>query len=847
MSALTPEQLSIVHHQQGHARVIAVAGAGKTTTLVHFIQQRLLAGSNPKRMLVLMYNKAAQTDFQIKLQAVIRQPDAISGFQYHGPLPDVRTFHALGFKIYHRLISEGHLPGIQQDLIGAGEMDGVVWRLLQQVASSQGFEETRQDILSQRKKWVEPAVAFIDLVKSDLLSPAEMFEESELPHQCKIFIETFERFEQWRKEHNRITFSDMLYDPCMLFKQRPEIAEQFSGHMEWILVDEYQDVNGIQQFLLQVLYGNGGYRGNGQVMVIGDADQTIYEFRGSKPEYITKEFEKAFSSPVQLDGTEITHTSYQLPHTFRYGHKLSLLANQVIGENQDREDVLCLSHPSTPNTRIHLKHSSDYSQEVLKLLNELAEKRPLEDVAILNRLWGISAPIELALLQADMPYQLDHSQTVLDRFELEVFWILFEIASDNFKQRNRRQRKAAWLTLLTQPFPKVKRALLEDMAENISQHDSDLSQALWDAIPKDISKWQRQQLEDRGQVIEAAEMASTELPESNIASRLEGQSEALENKPNPSHTKKRELKAWQLAQQYINATDLYEGIKDSAFSAQQIEDRSETIKAFVSFLRVTNKPANQIYAYLQELKQRHQNKQNTGVRITSIHKAKGLEWPVVIIPALSARYYPYEAEGTFTTKSSEESERRLFYVAMTRAKEDLYLIAPPAWNNKQEKTQITQAQKHQEDGQQTKNWPSKFLREADFNLCQQVGELIEQGEVLTQPQELEAIQVKKSQSLIDRYSDKIQFELPIKLTLKREALVNDKQATGIYSGSTSSNKYELEDDEAEYQKGQWLVHGKLGKGRVVRDEKKYVTIYFSADKKERKLDKTIAGPWLSEA
>jgi len=826
MSALTPEQLSIVHHQQGHARVIAVAGAGKTTTLVHFIQQRLLAGSNPKRMLVLMYNKAAQSDFQIKLQQVISQPSQQTGMQHFGALPDVRTFHALGFKIYHRLISQGYLPGIQQDLISAGEMDGVVWRLLQQVASSQGFEETRQDILSQRKKWVEPAVAFIDLVKSDLLSPADMFEESELPHQCQIFIETFDRFEQWRKEHNRITFSDMLYDPCVLFKQRPEIAELFSGHMEWILVDEYQDVNGIQQFLLQVLYGNGGYRGNGQVMVIGDADQTIYEFRGSKPEYITKEFEKAFSSPVHLDGTQTTHTSYQLPHTFRYGHKLSLLANQVIGENQDREDVLCLSHPSTPNTRIHLKHNSDYSQEVLNLLNELAEKRPLEDVAILNRLWGISAPIELALLQADMPYQLDHSQTVLDRFELEIFWILFEIASDNFKQRNRRQRKAAWLTLLTQPFPKVKRALLEDMAENISQHDSDLSQALWDAIPKDISKWQRQQLEDRGQVIEAAEMASTELPESKTDAQ-----------PKQSHTKKRELKAWQLAQQYINATDLYEGIKDSAFSAQQIEDRSETIKAFVSFLRITNKPANQIYAYLQELKQRHQNKQSSGVRITSIHKAKGLEWPVVIIPALSARYYPYEAEGTFTTKSSEESERRLFYVAMTRAKEDLYLIAPPAWNNKQEKVQKTQA-----ETQQTKDWPSKFLREADFALCQQVGELIELGEVLSEPQELEAIQVNKSQSLIERYSADIKFELPIKLKVKRDTHVGGNQATGI----ARLNSIELEDDDAEYQKGQWLVHGKLGKGRVVRDEKKYVTIYFSADKKERKLDKAIAGPWLSE-
>lgn len=828
MSALTPEQLSIVHHQQGHARVIAVAGAGKTTTLVHFIQQRLLAGSNPKRILVLMYNKAAQTDFQIKLQQVISQPCQQGGIQYFGALPDVRTFHALGFKIYHRLISQGHLPGIQQDLINAGEIDGVVWRLLQQVAASQGLEDTRQDILSQRKKWVEPAVAFIDLVKSDLLSAADMFAESELPQQCQIFIETFERFEQWRKEHNRITFSDMLYDPCMLFKQRPDIAQQFSGHMEWILVDEYQDVNGIQQFLLQILHGAGGYQGNGQVMVIGDADQTIYEFRGSKPEYITKEFEKAFNAhDAHGEVIATAHTSYQLPHTFRYGHKLSLLANQVIGENQDREDVLCLSHPSTPNTRIHLQHHSDYSQQVLTLLKELAEKRPLEDVAILNRLWGISAPIELALLQKDMPYQLDHSQTVLDRFELQVFWILFEIASDNFKLRNRRERKAAWLTLLTQPFPKVKRALLEDMAESISQHDGELSQALWDAIPKDISKWQRQQLEDRGQVIEAAEMASI------------GKNTAAHVAKSKVGFGERELKAWQLAQQYINATDFYEGIKDSAFSAQQIEDRSETIKAFVRFLKTTNKPANQIYAYLNELKERHKNKQSSGVRITSIHKAKGLEWPVVIIPALSARYYPYEAEGTFTTKSSEESERRLFYVAITRAKEDLYLIAPPTWNSA-ENNKKTQA-----EHQQTKEWPSKFLREADFELCQQAGELIEAGEILSEPKEIGAIQPKKSQSLLERYSNNIDFELPITLKTKRESPTAGR--AGGRTGISSSDAIELEDDDAEYQKGQWLVHGKLGKGRVVRDEKKYVTIYFSADKKERKLDKKIAGPWLSEA
>ena len=228
------------------------------------------------------------------------------------------------------------------------------------------------------------------------------------------------------------------------------------------------------------------------------------------------------------------------------------------------------------------------------------------------------------------------------------------------------------------------------------------------------------------------------------------------------------------------------------------------------------------------------------MRITSIHKAKGLEWPVVIIPALSARYYPYEAEGTFTTKSSEESERRLFYVAMTRAKEDLYLIAPPTWNSQQG----NKNSKTQNEVQQTKDWPSKFLREADFELCQQAGELIESGEILSEPKELDAIQPKKSQSLLERYSKNIDFELPIILKTKRENPAGGR--AGGRTGISPSHIIELEDDDAEYQKGQWLVHGKLGKGRVVRDEKKYVTIYFSADKKERKLDKKIAGPWLSE-
>ncbi len=179
-SHLTPEQQQVIHHPGGHARVVAVAGAGKTTTLTHFIAQRLAQGVSPRRMLVLMYNRAARVDFERKLGQLLAQQ----------PLPEVRTFHSLGLRIYQRLISDGVLPPFQGKPLSDGEAEPVVWRFLQQLAD----DETRQDILSQRKKWVEPALGFIDLVKSGLASPTEVFESLELPPQCRIFIDLFDLF-----------------------------------------------------------------------------------------------------------------------------------------------------------------------------------------------------------------------------------------------------------------------------------------------------------------------------------------------------------------------------------------------------------------------------------------------------------------------------------------------------------------------------------------------------------------------------------------------------------------------------------------------------------------------------
>lgn len=769
MAHLTAEQQAVVNHSHGHARVVAVAGAGKTTTLIHFIRARLADGVPPRRMLVLMYNKAAREDFQARLERLLPGQ----------PLPEIRTFHSLGLRIYQRLVLMGELPSYQSKLLGDGECEGVIWRLLQQLAED---DETRQDILAQRKKWVEPALGFIDRVKSGLDSPAEVFELLGLPESCRLFVPLFSAFEEWRKQQQRITFADMLYDPVKCLFERPQLAAAFGGHMAWTLVDEYQDINDIQQFLLQTLHG-----GRGSLMVIGDPDQTIYEFRGSRPELIVKGFEQQFGS--------VSH--YPLPHTFRYGHRLSLLANHLIRHNLEREPILCLSHSRTPATvvEVHTVSAEDEALRVLALVKEQLQKgRKPEEIAVIHRLWALCAPIELAFLQEGIPYQLHHSQSVLERWELQIFWLLLEIAAGEFGQRDYEQRYHGWLMLLTTPFPKIRRLELDKLARQMAGTSSDLGAALQQVLPKDMNRWQRKQLENRAELLDAAE-----------------------HQPQP---------AWRLLKSYMDQTDLLEGIADSAFSAQQIEDRQQTLRAFVRFMQQTNLMAADALAWLRELKeqrkvQRDQPGAGAGVHLTSIHKSKGLEWPVVLIPGLNDHYFPYEAEGEFTTAASEESERRLLYVAMTRAIDELHLLVPMP---------VKKADTPREAA-------SRFYRELEVDTCMRVGNGLVDLTTLGNETPVDSRPVLKVELLkswqpwLEEYLRAVGCEPQLQLhaasrATSRAVSAGRKKST-LFVGDGIARTTNLQEDGSEAAGLPCrIIHDVMGAGQLIKADPGYLTIRF---------------------
>ena len=268
---LTSEQRDIITAGHEHALITAVAGSGKTTTLAWRLRWLLQQGHDPRRMLVLMFNRSARFDFERKLRDVSRDLGLA--------LPEVRTYHAMGLRLYKRFVQEGYLPAFSDRILTEQEISYQAWLLTRQLAP----EDLADEIRRNKKDYVETATNFIDLVKTTLTPVEVMFEELGYSDRHRYLIDLFHAFEQWRKERSQITFADMLYEPVMAIHQNTALQRLVGNKMDLVLVDEYQDTNEIQHLLLHYVAGD-----RARVTVVGDPDQTIYEFRGAKPEFILR-------------------------------------------------------------------------------------------------------------------------------------------------------------------------------------------------------------------------------------------------------------------------------------------------------------------------------------------------------------------------------------------------------------------------------------------------------------------------------------------------------------------------------------------------------------------------------
>lgn len=659
---LTDEQLAVVHHDSGHARVSAVAGSGKTATLVARVLHLLEQGVDPRRILVLMFNVSARRDFAERLAKA-----AVGRFR---TLPEVRTFHSLGLRITQACERRGLLPTyrlITQDWQALDAARVAV----EQALKTAGVRDT-EDLLSKER--VEGFATFIGLVKADVVSAEELFDRLGLDDDNAYFTDAYRLFETHRRQDRIRFYSDLIHEPVMALRKDPSIADWLSDHMDHIILDEYQDINEVQQQLVKAV---AGWRA--RVMAVGDVDQCVYEWRGARPEFMISRFFDDFPDASR----------YNLTYTFRFGHRLSLLADHAIAHNRRRDKRLCLSAPGTPDTTVEHRPEQGDVHPALSILSDWIDSgRRLTEAAVLLRLYSMSVPVELALLRKGIAYRLEGHDTLFQCPEIRSLLGHLRLAAGTLFGNADTLETVE--TMLRVPQLGFKKAEIGRIAAAITKHPDKPADVLQDLMTDDMSRRQR----------------------GRIATRTVLWQQLLR--------KGGRVKAWRLLEQVIQDAEMSDFFHWSSPTPVQAEEKEQMCESFLTFAREGGQNVDEFLQLVAEMSARGAKPQGDTLLITSIHRAKGLEWPLVILPGLAESRFPYYREPD--EADSVEDERRLFYVGCTRAREQLYLIYPPD----------SDYERHDQSQRERVPPPhrcsaSRFLYEARVTLSQRVGTALKAG------------------------------------------------------------------------------------------------------------------------
>ncbi|WP_433923888.1 ATP-dependent helicase [Vreelandella sp. 21] len=599
---LTAEQQAVVHHREGHARVAAVAGAGKTTTMAARVLHLLASGVSPKRMLVLMFNRSARDDFQRRLISMAPQGQ---------PLPDVRTFHSLGHRLTQSLCRWGALA--PRRLLSA---DWQLERLLRQASLNVLHDAVERRDAAIEGDRLEALAHFCGLVKAEMLSADVLYKRLNYEPDTDYFPRAFDEAERLLHVEGVMTYADLLYRPLQVLEAEQTLRSRVEGFLDHVIIDEYQDINTAQQRLLAVLAGSSA-----NVMAVGDANQCIYEWRGARPDTMLENFTATFGSA----------TDYPLSITFRHGHALALTANHAIMANQRRPDQLCLADANNPETHISVGQGSRLLLDAL--VDWQAQGRALSDVSLLVRSWALSVPFQLALLQAGIPFRLQRE----DRF---VFRLPLVQALAGYLKLSRQPEllhdPEQLLLLLSQPTPFVARERLQKLAYQLA------STQRWperhEPVLTSLKPLQRRTLKKRWALL-------CELPK---------------------------LSGWPPAKLLSHVVETIEAEKTLKRAAARRDKGEEDVR----LLDVLIEQADSVKdpdAFI-ELLERPVENQAGGVLISTVHGAKGLEWPLVAVVGVNEEDFPHYSRDNPLNDERLEEERRLFYVAITRAQEQLLVL-----------------------------------------------------------------------------------------------------------------------------------------------------------------------------
>ena len=586
---LNENQKLAVCHETGPMLVLAGPGSGKTTVLLGRIRRLLERElAKPQEILALTFSKAAAEEMKERFQKG-RGPAGVA----------FGTFHSIFFRILRsrygwsveRVFQEEERRNALRDIL-----EGLKWDI------------------PDLEEYISQFFAQTSLMNNELESITS-FESVGIP--AEEYRKLYHAYERYKERHEKIDFDDMLTLCYQLLAEEEEVRKYWQKKYKFILVDEFQDVNKAQFECLRILA-----EPHKNLFVVGDDDQSIYAFRGARPDFLLT-FQTLYPGAEKVT----------LNRNYRSTERIIALAEKVIGNNEMRFEKNMMGAGEVGD-KITFFLAEDTAGEAERIGEKIAglldEGVPMQEIAVIYRTNLQGGTFARELYKRGIPYDLrDNSGNVYDH------WIAKDLLAYLLLAENEESDSA-----LRRILNKPKRYIGKELLAEAERMPYNLLRSFF--VCPTLKKWQEEHLEnlriDLGNV-----RRKNPYDGLKYVRKVIGYDEYLEEFAAYRRTSAQVL--WEIADEVMETA---KDCADVKMFRERLEEMSRQMK-----------------------EQTHKKGQpRNGVALMTMHGAKGLEFQAVFLPALVEGVVPHE-------KGLEqiEEERRLFYVAMTRAKEKLCLSA----------------------------------------------------------------------------------------------------------------------------------------------------------------------------
>ena len=612
LDGLNSSQREAVEQTEGPIMVIAGAGSGKTRVLTYRIAHMIKSGVDPFNILALTFTNKAAKEMTERISNIVGGSEAknITMGTFHSVFSRILRFNAdlLGYPTNFTIYDTQDSKSLLKDIIKELNLDD---------------------------KTYKPSMVLgrISAAKNNLISPEAYSSNVEIMQEDKIsrrpeLSRIYTTYANRCQKAGAMDFDDLLFQTNVLLRDFPDVLQHYQHKFRYILVDEYQDTNYAQYLIVKKLaavYEN--------ICVVGDDAQSIYSFRGANIQNI-----------LNFKNDYPDYRIFKLEQTYRSTKSIVEAANSVISKNKDQiqKNVWTANDEGNPITVIRTLTDNEEGKVISNKIYDLKKSEGLDysDFAILYRTNRQSRAFEEALRKLNLPYKIYGGISFYQRKEIKDLLAYFRLSA------NPRDEEA-----LKRVINYPKRGIGKTSIENLIIASTKYGVSMFDVIqdfnsyPVALNGPTKTKMQEFTTMIESFNAQLNKMQAYDLAYHIAKSSGVLKDLYSEKDKGPEEV------ERYQNIEELLNGIK--AFTAQQDIDELKTLSEFMIDVALLTDADSE--------KEEDKNK----ITLMTIHSSKGLEFPHVFLVGVEENLFP--SQMSLNTRSELEEERRLFYVAVTRA------------------------------------------------------------------------------------------------------------------------------------------------------------------------------------